>query len=207
VLNFDGAGNISGSYTLVSKNPTATGLLTGTYSTNPDGSNTVNLTFDVGATATLALAVTDGGTGLQFLVTGGTLPKPGQVITGTGRIQSAPGTTLAGSYGYLLNQWPDANNPPAATVGVFSLDGAGNLTGTYTAIGNTGPLPSLSGMLTGTYATNPDGTGRITIKLDIGIAITQAIVVIDGGLGIQMLQTSTTGGGGAVVVSGTARTQ
>jgi hypothetical protein len=89
VLNFDGAGNVSGSYTIVSKNPLASGTLTGTYSGNSDGSNTVNLTFDVGVTATASVAVTDGGTGLQLVVTGGTLTKPGQVITGTGRIQSA----------------------------------------------------------------------------------------------------------------------
>jgi hypothetical protein len=44
--------------------------MTGTYSGNPDGSNTVNLTFDIGATLAAAVAVTDGGTGLQFLVTG-----------------------------------------------------------------------------------------------------------------------------------------
>jgi hypothetical protein len=43
--------------------------------------------------------------------------------------------------------------------------------------------------------------------LDIGISITQAIVLVDGGSGIQMLQTSTSGGGGNAVVSGTARMQ
>src|SRR6202043_453251 len=64
-LNFDGAGNITGTYTLVvTKNPTAaTGTWTGTYSGNPDGSNTVNLTFDVGGTIAAAVMVTDGGTG------------------------------------------------------------------------------------------------------------------------------------------------
>ena len=53
LLNFDGAGNISGSYTLVTKNyAVLTGAMTGTYSGNPDGSNTVNLTFDIGAILT-----------------------------------------------------------------------------------------------------------------------------------------------------------
>ncbi|HYL34559.1 MAG TPA: hypothetical protein VEV17_01455 [Bryobacteraceae bacterium] len=48
VLNFDGAGNITGSYTVVNQAYTlSSGTLTGTYSGNPDGSNTVNLTFDV----------------------------------------------------------------------------------------------------------------------------------------------------------------
>jgi hypothetical protein len=102
VLNFDGAGNVTGTYTLVTtKNPTAaTGTWTGTYSGNPDGSNTVNLTFDVGGTITAAVMVTDGGNALQILLTGGSLLKPGQVVNGTGRIQSAQGTMPAGNYGY-----------------------------------------------------------------------------------------------------------
>ena len=47
VLNFDGAGNVTATYT---KDFTVkTGTATGTYSPNPDGSNTVNLTFDDGS--------------------------------------------------------------------------------------------------------------------------------------------------------------
>jgi hypothetical protein len=128
------------------------------------------------------------------------------VITGTGRIQSAQGTSPAGSFGYLLNQWPDANIAPGGIFGVFNLDGAGNITGSYTIVGSAGPAP-ISGTATGTYAVNPDGTGSTSISLDIGISITQAIVLVDGGSGIQMLQTSTSGGGGNAVVSGTARMQ
>ena len=206
VLSFDGAGNVSGSYTIVSsKNPIATGTLTGTYSGNPDGTNTVNLTFDVGATATVLLAVTDGGNGLQLVLTGGSLLKPGQVVGGTGRLQSSLSTTPAGSYGYLLNQWPDANNAPGSIFGVFNLDGAGNITGSYTIVGSAGPTP-ISGTLTGTYLVSPDGTGSTSVRLDIGISVKLAMVVIDGGSGIQLLQTSTSGGGSAVV-SGTARMQ
>ena len=206
VLNFDGAGNVSGSYTIVGKNPTATGTWTGTDSGNPDGSTTLNLTLDVGPTVTAAMAVTDGGAGLQIMVTGGTLSKVGQVITGTGRILSAQDTPPAGSYGYLLNQLPDAVNPPGGIFGVFNLDGAGNISGSYTIVGNTGPLPLVSGKLTGTYSTNPDGTGSVTVNLDVGITTTVAIVLTDGGAGIQMLQTSSNSGGNSVV-SGTARRQ
>ena len=205
VLSFDGAGNVSGSYTIVSsKNPNAMGTLTGTYSSNPDGTNTVNLTFDVGATATALVAVTDGGSGLQLVVTGGSLLKPGQVVGGTGRLQSAQSASPAGSYGYLLNQWPDANNAPGCIFGVFNLDGAGNITGSYTIVGSAGPTP-INGTLTGTYVVNPDGTGSTSIRLDIGISIKQAIVVVDGGSGLQLLQTATSGG--SAVISGTARMQ
>jgi hypothetical protein len=144
VLNFDGSGNISGSYTFAGKNPRATGMWTGTSSGNPDGSTTVNLTLDVGAAITAAMAVTDGGAGLQIIVTGGTLSKPGQVITGTGRVVSTQGTPPAGSYGYLLNQLPDANVSPGGTFGIFNLDGAGNISGSYTIVGITGPSVSAS---------------------------------------------------------------
>jgi hypothetical protein len=207
VLNFDGAGNVTGSYTIVStKNPTATGVLTGTYSGNTDGSNTVNLTLDVGPTAILATAVTDAGTGLQLLMTGGTLPKPGQVVSGTGRIQSAQGTMPAGSYGFLLHQWPDASNNPDGFFGIINLDGAGNAAGTYTFVGSDIGSAPISGTFAGTYSVNPDSTGTAKLTFDIGFTGTLSIVVTDGGAGIQLLQTSTTSGGKSII-SGIARMQ
>lgn len=208
VLNFDGAGNITGTYTLVNtvNFRLSTGTLTGTYSGNPDGSNTVNLTFDVGATVTAAMAVTDQGAGIQLLLTGGSVVKPGQVRTGIGRIQSAQGTMPAGSYGYTLNQWPDANSQPQAIVGVINLDGAGNATGSVTVVGqDVGPAP-LSATSAGTYSINPDGTGTLTLNVTVGITITFAIVVTDGGSGILLLETNESDGF-SQLVSGVARMQ
>jgi hypothetical protein len=206
VLNFDGAGNVSGSYTLVAKNyAVSTGTMTGTYSGNPDGSNTVNLTFDVGVTLTAAVAITDGGTGLQLLATGGTLLKPGQVFTGTGRNQSAQGTNPAGSYGFLLNRWPDANHYSQSIFGVLNLDGAGNVRGSYAITRTTDPT-FFSGTLTGAYSINPSGAGSLTVSLDVGVTATFAIVVTDGGSGVLMLQTDESDGF-SQVVSGTARMQ
>ena len=206
VLNFDGAGNVTGSYTLLSKNGLATGTLTGTYSGNPDGSNTVQLTFDVGATATAGMVVTDGGTGLQLLVTGGSLLKPGQVVNGTGRIISAQAAIPAGPYGFLLNVWPDVNNQPIGIIGVVNLDGTNNNTGSYTLLGpQVGPAAA-TGTFTGTYSINPDGTGTLTASLDNGITTTLAIVVTDGGSGLLMLQTGESDGLGHVE-SGVARRQ
>ena len=206
VLNFDGAGNISGSYTLVTKSyAVLTGAMTGTYSGNPDGSNTVSLTFDIGATLTAAVVATDGGTGLQFLVTGGNAVSPGQIVTGTARIQSAQGTMPAGSYGYLLNRWPDANHDSQGIFGVLNLDGAGNVRGSY-AIARTTDPTFFSGTLTGAYSINPSGAGSLTVRLDFGVTATFAIVFTDGGSGVLMLQTDESDGFGQVV-SGTARMQ
>ena len=209
VLNFDGAGNITGTYTLTrSINfARAAGTLTGTYSGNPDGSNTVNLTFDIGATVTAVMAVTDGGAGLQVLATGGNASKPGQVVSGSGRIQSAQGTMPAGSYGFLLNQWPDSANNPQGVLGIVNLDGAGNLTGSATVVAPGQGGAAISGTLTGTYSINPDGTGTLTVTVEeFGVTLTLAIVVTDGGSGILMLQTAESDGF-SQVVSGIARLQ
>ena len=208
VLNFDGAGNVTATYTKVNLDFTVkTGTATGTYSPNPDGSNTVNLTFDDGSVWTLAAAVTDGGSGLQLLVTGGDPmntfkgnANPAEVFSGTGRILSAQGTMPAGSYGYLITGWPDAGNKPFTIFGVINLDGAGNLNGSYTLVN--GRPTAFPGALSGTYSVNPDGTGSMTLNFDLGLTATVAIVVTDGSTGILMLASV-----GNQVTSGTARMQ
>lgn len=142
VLNFDGAGNVKATYTKVNLDFTVkTGTATGTYSPNPDGSNTINLTFDDGSVWTLAAAVTDGGSGLQLLVTGGDPmntfkgnANPAQVISGTGRTLSTQGTLAAGAYGCLIIGWPDAGNKPDNLFAIINFDGAGNLNGSYTLV-------------------------------------------------------------------------
>jgi len=208
VLNFDGAGNVTATYTKVNPDYSVkTGTAAGTCSGNPDGSNTINLTFDDGSLWTVIAAVTDGGSGLQLLVTGGDPmnaftgnANPGEVFSGTGRIQSAQKTMPAGSYGYLLTGWPDAGNKPFVLSGIFNLDGAGNLNGSYTLVN--GRPTAFPGTLSGSYSINPDGTGTMTVAIDIGVTSTFAIVVTDGGSGILMLSSF-----GGQVTSGTARMQ
>jgi hypothetical protein len=208
VLNFDGAGNVTATYTKVNVDFTVkSGTATGTYSPNPDGSNTVNLTFDDGSVWALAAAVTDGGSGLQLLVTGGDPmnffkgnPNPAQVLSGTGRILSTQGTVPAGAYGYSLIGWPDAGNKPNVIFGVLNLDGAGNLNGSYTLVN--GRPAAVPGTLSGTYSVNPDATGSMTINLDLGLTATLSIVVTEGGSGILMFANL-----GNQVNSGTARLQ
>jgi hypothetical protein len=110
-----------------------------------------------------------------------------------------------GSYGFLLNQWPDASNNPDGYFGILNLDGAGNATGTYTFVGpDIGQAP-FSGTFNGTYSVNPDSTGSLTLTFDFGLSVTEALVVVDGGSGIQLLQTKS--GNNNAIVSGTARMQ
>ena len=207
MLNFDGAGNITGTYTFVGIAPTAvTGSLTGTYSDNQDGTANADIVLDVGggSEVTATLVTTDGGNGFLILLTGGPALDPSAVVTGTGRIQSV--APPAGSYGYVLNQWPDANSIAVASLGVVGLDGAGNLNVSYAVM----PSPSgpITGTVTGTYKMSPDGSITATVGSGAS-AFTIAMVVTDGGSGLLMLVSGGPifGNGTGTVVSGTARLQ
>ena len=127
-------------------------------------------------------------------------PNPAEVFSGTGRIQSAQGTMPAGAYGYSLTGWPDAGNKPFTLFGIINLDGAGNLNGSYTLVN--GRPTAFPGTFSGIYSVNPDGTGSMTLNLDLGLTATVAIVVTESGTGILMLASI-----GDQVTSGTTRMQ
>jgi hypothetical protein len=92
VMNFDGAGNVAGTYTyqngasLANNQPsqTQTGTFTGTYSSNPDGTGTITLMIDVGVTVAFAMVITDGGQALQLVTTAfpSSLVGPGIALQG-----------------------------------------------------------------------------------------------------------------------------
>jgi hypothetical protein len=65
-------------------------------------------------------------------------------LTSANSLWSAPVTSpMAGSYGILLNQWPNSNtgdDTTGALLGELNFNGAGNVTATYAAVriaGNT----------------------------------------------------------------------
>jgi hypothetical protein len=212
VMNFDGAGNVTGSYTGRSNgghpqsNP---GTFTGTYSSMPNGvgvkPGSVTIALDMGVTLSLDMVVTDGGQGLQLVATnaGGGLDLAGAVFSGVAR--AAYTGSVNGSYGFQLNSIPD----PSGYLGVVSFDGAGNVAMSITNVGapQEGSPPPVGGAtLTGTYSLNPDGSGTITLPDASGNpALTFAIVSTDGGSGLLVLLAS--GPPGSTVSSGTARLQ
>jgi|SRR5579864_4493671 len=210
VLNFGGAGSVTGTYTVeLGDSPTQTsqpisGTFTGTYSGNPDGTGTLTTVADNGTTFTFATAMTDGGQGIQMVATncsGGCDVGGTTIISGVAR--AAYNGSLNGSYGFQFTNSPI----PAASVGVASFDGAGNVTQSLTFVGISGTVgqPSLfTGTQTGTYSLNSDGSGEMKFVAPNVNTQTFVFVVTDGGSGILLLQTNRAGNG---VSFGTARRQ
>jgi hypothetical protein len=134
-----------------------TGALTGTYSTNPDGSGSITALLDIGASFNFAMVAIDGGQGIQLVVTGSSFNLSGGTINLQGSVQSVtgqiPATYFAGA-GATGNipLMLTASSSPGTTV--FTGSGA---SGSGTAVcsdGSTGTwsvsVPAL------TMAFNPD---------------------------------------------------
>jgi hypothetical protein len=110
------------------------------------------------------------------------------------RAVAAQSTSPSGSYGFVVNAFQiDSNGANGgALVGVINFDGAGNATGTATLkprdtnAQNAQPVPTT---FTGTYSSNPDGTGSVKLAFDVGFGSTFTMVTTDGGQGIQLMST------------------
>lgn len=218
VMNFDGAGNVTGPYTFQigalrgrSAAQTIAGTFTGTYSSKPDGTGSVTVAFDFGGTLTFAMVIADGGQSLQLVMTNCTFGSQGcnflaTVNSGIARVAKA--ADLNSSYAFQLGNTPS----PTGTVGVMKFDGAGNVAMSFTSVDTgkddtSGQAPVSSGTLTGTYSSNSDGSGTINFPAQPGQSANSAFafVITDDGSGLQLLQT--TGRADDNVSFGTARLQ
>jgi hypothetical protein len=216
LMNFDGAGNVSGPYNLElgsgGGNPqhSIAGSFTGTYSSNPDGTGTVTLNLDIGVDLTLVMLIDNRGRGLQLALTSCSGPIcniSGTVVSGVGEIEfNGPvhpihQRFLNGSYGL---QFTKSSPTPATSLDVWSFDGAGNVSLSGTFIG--ADLSVASETLFGTYSVNLDGTGTITVPPQPGSLMgqTYVFVITNGHSGLLVLQTNRAGDG---VLYGTGRLQ
>jgi hypothetical protein len=102
--------------------------------------------------------------------------------------------TLTGNYAFTYTavvapgrSMKGQNNVPFAAVGVFTFDGAGSLSLTYTLVVN-GVVSTTSEPDTGTYTVNSDCTGIIT---DATIGIHFNLVTVGGGTEFSAIQTDT----------------
>ena len=107
----------------------------------------------------------------------------------------------AGPFGFLLTtSFTDPTNQGgAAILGIMRFDGTGKVSGPYTLeFGSGGPLPvtTITGAFSGTYSSNPGGTGTILINLDNGYALTLDMTIDDSSHGLQLIATSCSCTGG-----------
>lgn len=168
LMNFDGSGIVSGSYTFElgaggsGGEQTINGSFTGTYSSNPNGTGTISIILDAHAGVNLTFAMVIDNSDLQLVVTdcvGSLCNLGGSVMSGVGNAGSTKPVTqrsLNGSYGV---QTTKSSPTPQTTVGGWTFDGAGNVFKSETFV-TPGPTVG-SGTLLGTYSVNSDGTGTL----------------------------------------------
>jgi hypothetical protein len=163
VLTFDGAGNVTGSYTSVTGGVAQTGTLGGTYTVNSNGTGTID--FTTGSTAQFAITLNSTAAGVahgvQLLQTN---DSNNEVISGTAVLQSTTAQTysvasLKGNFAFQTNRWTLETNQGGG-IGVFSFDGKGNFKGSGTQVF---AGVSQTGTCTGTYTVNSDGSGSLSI--------------------------------------------
>jgi len=217
VMNFDGAGNVAGTYLyeVDANSPTAPkttrGSLAGTYSGNADGTGSMTIALDAGINLALAMATSENGQSLRLVATSYQFPATtcGCKLAGvslSGIARATPAGSLNGSYASLLTNSPNVN----ASVGVAKFDGAGNVALSITFVGSSGdsgqPPTAFSGTMTGTYTINPDGTGSMNFAEVPGVSNAQTFgfVTTDNGSGAFLVQLDRPGSG---VMTGSARLQ
>lgn len=215
LMNFDGAGNVSGPYNLelgsggVNAKQSLIGAFTGTYSSNPDGTGTISIALDNGVSLTLAMVIDNRGRSLELVVTScsGPCDLSGQVVSGVaeiefnGPVHPVHQGFLNGSYGL---QFTKSSPTPQSSVSVWTFDGAGNV-----CISGTSVIPGpnvTSETRCGTYSVNRDGTGNITLPplQPGGQGQSWVFVIAEGRSGLLALQTNRAGDG---VNYGTGRIQ
>jgi len=200
VVTFDGAGNVTASYTSISGGVVQTGTASGTYTVNPNGTGAIK--FVTGSNPPqFAMTITSSAAGLahgvQLLRTDNT---SNVVESGTALLQSATAATytlasVKGKLSFELNKWTaDVNSSQEGIVGILTSDGAGHVKGAFTQMKG-GVLGT--GTLTGTYTVNADGTG--SMSLIVGTDNPQLAFALNNATptspakGLQLLQTTENG--------------
>lgn len=211
VMTFDGAGNVSGSYTSISLDTVQMGALGGTYSVKSNGSGAIDLTSGVTAKFAITLNSTAAGVaqGVQLLEIDDT---SNEVISGTAVLQSTSAgkytaASLKGNFAFQYNPWTsNASLAEDGGVGIFSFDGKGNVKGSVTIVYDG---QKIGGPFTATYKVNSDGSGTISGIGKHGLQIAFALnsVAAGQGKGLQFLDTNTGDGSGNLVITGNALKQ
>ena len=209
VMTFDGAGNVTGSYTSFTGGVAQTGTLGGTYSVNSSGTGAI--TFTTGSKAQFAITLDSTAAkvahGVQLLQTN---DSNNEIVSGTAVLQSSTAETyrvasLKGNFSVLANEWTaDVNQASEGGVGIFTFDGKGNVKWSMTGMEG-GVLNKFAE--TGTYIVNKDGSGSMSlIGVDEYAEFAFALNSVAAGQakGVQVLLIDAIGN---IVKSGTALKQ
>lgn len=214
VLAFDGAGNLTGSYTSISRDTVQTGTLGGIYTVMSNGTGTITITFTPGSTAHFAITLNSTAAGvahgLQLLQINDTNDE---IISGTALLQATTSTTysvasLKGTFAFQYNpRTVEGSLAEDGGVGIFTFDGKGNLKISITTMYD-GHLFT-NNALTGTYSVNSDGSGRLSVGSKHTPQLAFALNSVAAGLanGLQFLDTKTGDGSGNLVITGSALKQ
>ena len=210
VMSFDGAGNVTGSYTSISHDAVLSGSLAGTYSVNSNGTGTITLTSGSTAQFTITLFGTAAGVShnLELLQINDT---SNEIISGTAVLQATTAQTyslasLKGTMGFQYNpHTADSSLAEDGGTGLFTFDGKGHVTSSQSVVYD-------GGLLTGSgsfnYSVNADGTGTITpTGKGPSFAFALNTVAAGKGKGFQFLDTNTSDGPGNLVITGSAQKQ
>lgn len=211
IMAFDGAGNVTGSYTSISSHTVQTGALGGTYSVKSNGSGMIDLTSGLTAQYAITLNSTAAGVaqGVQLLRTDDT---NNEIVSGIALLQSTTAgkytvASLKGNFALQYNPWTDdATLAEDGGVGIFSFDGKGNIKGSVIIMYDGGQV---GGPFTATYKVASDGSGTISGigKHSLQMAFALNSVAAGEAKGLQFLDTNTGDGNGDLVITGNALKQ
>jgi len=172
VLTFDGAGNVTGSATVVSRGVSKTGARDGTYTVNSDGTGVIDITpnaeFGPAQLAIVLNSIAGVAQGFQFVQTSN---PENFVLSGTALLQSPIAVhyslaSLNGSFALQFSGWSaDPDFDEQGGVGTVTFDGKGSLRGSFTAV-DKGEVGTLT--FTGTYAVNADGSCSLSFLVSDG---------------------------------------
>jgi hypothetical protein len=200
VVTFDGAGNVTASYTSISGGVVQTGTASGTYTVNSNGTGAINFTTGSNPPQ-FAIVITSSAGGLahgvQLLQTN---DSNNRVESGTALLQSTTAATytlasVKGKLSFQINKWTaDVTSSQEGIVGILTSDGAGHVKGAFTQMKG-GVLGT--GTFTGTYTVNSDGTGSMSLNTgtdnpQLAFALNNATPTSPA-KGLQLLQTTENG--------------
>jgi hypothetical protein len=107
--------------------------------------------------------------------------------TDTCSVRMMKGTYSVQGQGTVVSQLPNFPAPPFpfSEVAIDYLDGAGNISGKFTANVDGVVVP---GTVAGTYTLNSDSTGAVTMQTNSGIPINESFVVL-GNRSLRLVDT------------------